>query len=114
MMPNHIEDETKPPVQVRTSISEYVERGPSYQGKDCTVGDIKKLIEKYNLSDDTPVLVERVTDVHFNGWYRRELIVHKDTESNIIEDASEWVEMEYPGVYVDPKTKEKALLICLH
>jgi enoyl reductase-like protein len=35
-----------------------------------TVGDIKKHIEKYNLSDDTIVLLERIEDRYFenHGW----------------------------------------------
>ena len=35
-----------------------------------TVGDLKRVIEKYNLHDDVIVMVERVSDVYYeeNGW----------------------------------------------
>lgn len=31
------------------------------------VRDLKRIIDKYGLSDDTPVLIERVKDVYFDG-----------------------------------------------
>lgn len=40
---------------------------------NLTIGDIKRHIEKYNLPDDTPVVVQRIEDSYFlsendNGW----------------------------------------------
>lgn len=36
----------------------------------CTVGDLKKHIEKYNIPDTAPVLVQRIEDVYYekHGW----------------------------------------------
>jgi len=36
----------------------------------CTVGDLKKHIEKHNIPDDAPVVVQRVEDVYYDkhGW----------------------------------------------
>jgi len=36
----------------------------------CTVGDLKKHIEKFNIPDTAPVVVQRVEDVYYekHGW----------------------------------------------
>ena len=36
----------------------------------CTIGDLKRHIEKYNLSDDSPIVVQRVEDFYFqkSSW----------------------------------------------
>lgn len=40
------------------------------QNRNLTVGDLKRFIEENKLSDDAPILVQRVEDVYFgkHGW----------------------------------------------
>lgn len=37
------------------------------KGHILRVGDLKRIIEKYDMPDDAPVLIERVEDVYFDG-----------------------------------------------
>lgn len=63
----------------------------------CTIGQLKKFIEKHNLPDDTVIMMQRIEDVYFEKhhwevikkkghWYRQFEEVNKKIDTGYFRD----------------------------
>lgn len=116
---------------LRTHTSSYL-NGFSIK---ATLKDLKKIIkeaEEMELSDDTPVLVERIQDHYFNsnhdsGWgvypisydFMDEL-PHIDRINNLelteddLKCYNQFIASQQATIYKDPETKDHLILIHVH
>jgi hypothetical protein len=82
-----------------------------------TVGDLKKFLDKHNLPDNSPVLIQRVEDVYYEehrwGVYLKEgEHTFKDNEGNLVKES---LEQYHPAwSCVKYKDEDDILFIDLH
>lgn len=54
-----------------------------------TVGQLKKILEREDFNDNTPVFIERVEDIYFEkySWKTETLVFQRDKNGEIMESA---------------------------
>lgn len=100
---NHFSESPKLPKRILTEKE--IKEGYSYY---LTVGQLKKDIEKYGISDDANVMVQRVEDVYYNthGWgvllkkgeHYYNALEHNKKMREEIARRERGEEPEYPGI----------------